>query len=146
MKSFPNTLVIICLNGEFGKMFAQKLARKLDKTFINCESYIAEKLLNTELTSAQSIDYLEKQEKVCLENCLVKENLIMNTNFDIYKRNKSLFERIKLYYIKLPASLLSDKDKINLLSYDKRNMYLMDNCHQVIELSKLDVNEALKKF
>lgn len=147
MKSTPDSLILICLNVDFGRIVAKRLAVSLDKVFVDGYEVIERDLLERQVKKKDcNLEYLAWQEQECIKNCSKNENSIIYLTFELYKRNKDTLKGIHVYYLQLPILELSDNDKLNRIAYSYRNEYLMKEGKGVIKLEKTDVDDAINKL
>ena len=146
MNKVLSNIIIISLNENFGKIVSNSLAKQFSMNFVDCKDEISENIVKNDLLSKSfTMQDLERQEEEVLKNCIQRKNIVLSLPYDLYRRNKILFEGQAIYYLRLERSNLTKKDIISSVSFVTRDEYLKANATKTIFLDSLDENIAVQK-
>ncbi len=140
-------IILMSLNENFGKRISSLLAKQFSMDYVDCKNEIAEDIArNNILLKSFSMADLERQEESVLATCLEKRNAVIFLSYDLYRRNKILFDGQAICYLRLDKHYLSEQDIISAVSFSTRDEYLKTNASRVIKLDNLDENIAMQKI
>lgn len=147
MKAAYINLVLVCLDGEFNKMICKELADKLDMFFADLKDYIEYDLLDSkEVLEKCGLEYFAEREFHASKSFAKFENAVLTVDYDLFKQNRNAFtNKNMIIYLRLNKKMLSEKETINILSYEARDKYLLSQCGLVIAIKNKTKAKAIKE-
>ncbi len=147
MNNVQANIILVSLNENFGKIVSNLFAEQFSMNFINCRDELAEDIANNKiLLSHFTMADLENREESVLANCIERKNAVLFLPYDLYRRNKLLFNGQTIIYLRLDKRYLSEKDVISSVSFTTRDEYLKNYATKVIRLDSLDDKVAVQKI
>lgn len=148
---FGTSILILCLNKEFGKALSSQLANILGMHYADCKEIIEYDLFDSgAILQKCGIEYLNKREKSVVKDISNYENSLIFVEYDIYKTNQKIFDKVHpQIYLRCSRRKLQKDDVINDLAFEERDAFLKENCDLTVDISgtsKSVVNKIIKEI
>ena len=145
---FKSSILLVCLNEDFGRSVSKKFAEGLSMHFADCKELVEYDLFNSGqiLNQCGKDYYLMREKKVIMMACGY-ENTLMFSGYDLFNHSREVFKlRSTIVYLRLSKNLLTEKDKIDILAFDMRNSDLEKESDVIVDIKKLNQSHALKEI
>ena len=140
-------IVLVCLDQNFCKKAAEKLAEKLEMFVADCKDYIEYDLVDSKtVLNLCGGEYLKEREKKALQAAADFQNTVLSINYDLYHSNYALFNSSLIVVLHLEKESLGAKETVNKIAFETHNNFLKDHANVIVNLDSLKVDSAVKKI
>lgn len=148
MEASYENIILVCLDGNFGRLISEELSGKLDMFFADLKAYIEYDLLDSkEVLEVCGVEYFQKREYSAAKHFARFTSSILTVDFDLFKQNRSAFTNNSfIVYLKLPKKALDKNETTNIIAFDAHDIYLQKECDLTIELKNKTKSKSIKEI
>lgn len=156
-----NSILIVGFLKQFNREICVKLSDDLNMFYADVSDLIAYELSNgDEMITICGQEYYDKQEIKTIKHISNFDNTIININFDNFYNHdnyKNFKNNCVIIYCKIGLEELNKAIKdnndidtwptaIDVIDFDERDKFLMENCDYVVENNKLNLAAYVKSI
>lgn len=150
MKEYKQSILIVCLNEQFGQEVAKILADKLGMLFASCKDIVDYEVFDTkQVLEKCGIEYFQKKEKGALKHISKFENAVIFVDYEYFAKGYEYFSsNCNFIYLKAKKKQISNS-VINEIAFEERTAELENKCEFVIPLKTTEektASEIIKMF